>query len=251
MTIVTSVAVPAARPAALSVGIVRRPVFLRAEFAPDPKLVMAVSAEKLGNFTPAARVHSPGAVNAEDHKLIEECLSGRTDAFGELVLRYQDRLYNTLVRMVGSTDEARDVAQESFVHAFTKLDTFRGESQFYSWLFRIAYNAAVSRQRKRHKSASLDAARDAGGLEPADGRPESVPSHAMERSERQAQVRDALGELSEEYRTVLVLKEIDGLKYEEIAEIVGCPIGTVRSRIHRARAELREKLRLLLRDEIR
>jgi RNA polymerase sigma-70 factor (ECF subfamily) len=189
-------------------------------------------------------------VNAEDHKLIEECLAGRTDAFGQLVLRYQDRLYNTLVRLVGSSDEARDVAQESFVHAFTKLDTFRGESQFYSWLFRIAYNAAVSRQRKqRRPPASLDAAREAGGLEPADGHPESRPSHALERSERQAMVRSALGELSEEYRAVLVLKEIDGLKYEEIAEIVGCPIGTVRSRIHRARAELREKLRLLLRDD--
>ena len=189
------------------------------------------------------------AVNADDTQLITECLAGRTEAFGELVVRYQDRLYNTLLLMLGSADEAQDVSQDAFVHAFTKLGSFRGHAAFYSWLFRIAMNAAVSLKRKRrHTSASLDAAREQSGFEAADAHPETEPSYSLESTERQALVRQALGDLSDESRAVLVLKEMEGLKYEEIAELVGCPIGTVRSRIHRARLELREKLRILLKD---
>lgn len=185
-----------------------------------------------------------------DDQLIRQCLSGRTEAFGELVVRYQDRLYNSLTHLVGSADEAQDVAQEAFAHAFTRLGTFRGNAAFYSWLFRIALNAAVSLKRKHRRTcASIDAAREQSGDEPADTHPETQPSHALERSERQTLVRRALAELSEEYRTVLILKEMEGLKYEEIAEIVGCPVGTVRSRIHRGRLELREKLRILLKED--
>jgi RNA polymerase sigma-70 factor (ECF subfamily) len=189
-------------------------------------------------------------VNIEDQQLIRECLSGRTEAFGQLVLRYQDRLFNSLVHVVGSSHEARDVAQDAFVHAFQKLNTFRGESAFYSWLFRIAVNTAVTHKRKRrHGSVSIDATREQSGMEPADQHAGAHPSHAMELSERQAQVRAALAELPEEYSTVLVLKEMENLKYDEIAEILECPIGTVRSRIHRARAELRLKLEPLLKAE--
>ena len=191
-------------------------------------------------------------VSTEDTLLIRECLAGRTEAFDRLVVRYQDRLYNTLVKILGSADDARDVAQDAWVHAFHKLGTFRGHSAFYSWLFRIAFNAAVSERRKsRRVPASLDATRDRAGYEPPDSRADGQPSHSLEQSERQTLVRHALSQLSEEYRTVLVLKEMEDLKYEEIAEIVGCPIGTVRSRIHRARQELREKLRLLFRDEMK
>jgi RNA polymerase sigma-70 factor (ECF subfamily) len=189
-------------------------------------------------------------VSTDDQHLIQECLAGRTEAFGRLVLRYQDRLYNTLVNVLGSADDARDVAQDAFVHAFTKLGTFRGHSAFYSWLFRIAMNAAISQKRKtRRVPVSVEAAREQAGVEPSDTHLDNHPSHSLETSERQAAVRAALAELSEEYRTVLVLKEMEGLKYEEIAEIVGCPIGTVRSRIHRARYELRCKLEPWLRDQ--
>ena len=191
-------------------------------------------------------------VTPDDTQLITDCLGGRTEAFDQLVLRYQDRLYNTLVKMLRSADDARDIAQDAWVHAFHKLGTFRGNSAFYSWLFRIAFNAAVSERRKtRRTPASLDAGRERAGHEPADGRVDGEPSHSMEQVERQVLVRRALGQLSDEYRTVLVLKEIEDLKYEEIAEIVGCPIGTVRSRIHRARLELREKLRILFKDEMK
>ena len=189
-------------------------------------------------------------VSTDDQALIEQCLAGKTDAFGRLVVRYQDRLYNTLTKILGSADDARDVSQEAFVHAFQKLNTFQGNSAFYSWLFRIALNAAISEKRKRRRTRlSVDPMQREAGVEPADGHPESQPGHNLELSERQAIVRSALSKLSDEFRTVLVLKEIEGLKYEEIAEAIGCPIGTVRSRIHRARAELREKLRILLKPE--
>ena len=103
------------------------------------------------------------------------------------------------------------------------------------------------KRKRRHSTTSIEASREKAGFEPPDNRSESQPSHHLEVQERQVLVRKALAELSDDYRTVLVLKEMEDRKYEEIAEIVGCPIGTVRSRIHRARQELREKLKVLLR----
>jgi RNA polymerase sigma-70 factor (ECF subfamily) len=190
-------------------------------------------------------------VNTNDLALIRRCRTGDAEAFGDLVLRYQDRLYGTLVHILGSLEDARDTAQDAFVLAFQKLDSFRGDSAFYSWLFRIAYNAAMTRRRKdRHSNhASLEAAREQHGTEPQDERPSTDPGYAIQSEERQQLVRRALDELAEEYRVVLVLKEMDGLRYDEIAEIVNCPIGTVRSRIHRARQELREKLSRAMKSE--
>ena len=185
----------------------------------------------------------------DDLSLIRECLDGQTEAFNTLVLRHQNRLYNTLVNVLNSSEDARDVAQDAFVQAFQKLASFRGDSAFYSWLFRIAMNAAISLERKRKPVSSIDAARDASGQEPTDQHAQSAPSSSMETAETQEMVRKALAQLSEEYRTALVLKEMEGLRYEEIADILKCPIGTVRSRIHRARSELRDTLSILLRDE--
>lgn len=190
--------------------------------------------------------------NADDQLLIEQCLAGDTQAFGELVLRYQDRLFNALLMMVSSHEDARDLAQESFVHAFRKLASFRGDSQFYTWLFRIAVNATISFRRKhaRRKTASVEAARENAGLEPVDDNPDVSPSHQLETTEQQAVVKRALAELSDDFRTALVLTEIEGLSYEEAAAICECPIGTIRSRVHRARADLKEKLRILLKQEL-
>lgn len=189
-------------------------------------------------------------MNKNDQELIDECLAGQSEAFGQLVLRYQDRLHNTLWNLTGSADDARDAAQDAFVHAFQKLDSFRGQSAFYTWLFRIAYNAAITLQRKqRRQHNSIETTREKAGIEPTDASPDAAPSHAMEVQEQTAVVRAALDSLSEEYRTALILKEMEGLKYEEIAEIVGCPVGTVRSRIHRARSDLREILRIQLKDQ--
>jgi len=188
-------------------------------------------------------------VNSEDQQDITDCLAGQTEAFGRLVDRYQTRLYNSLLSIVGSPHEAGDVMQEAFLHAFQKLNTFRGHSAFYSWLFRIAMNAMISMKRKTKRiKASVEATRESTGQEPTDPHLNSQPDHVLEVAEKQVLVRAALQELSEEYRAVLVLKEMEGMKYEEIADVLDCPIGTVRSRIHRARQELREKLRFLFPD---
>ncbi|MFV0444048.1 MAG: sigma-70 family RNA polymerase sigma factor [Planctomycetaceae bacterium] len=186
----------------------------------------------------------------DDRALIDRSLAGDTDAYGRLVARYQDRLYGTLVHLLGSAQDAYDVAQETFLLAWQNLATFRGDSAFYSWLFRIAHNAAVSfRRRDRRATRSLDRSRDLHGDEPVDPRPTTDPAAGMVTDERREIVQAALTELPEEYRTVLVLKDMDGLRYEEIAEIIGCPVGTVRSRIHRARSELRDKLVRAMKSE--
>lgn len=190
-------------------------------------------------------------VNQSDLELIRQCRAGAVEAFGVLVERHQDRLYAALVRMLGSSEDAREAAQDAFVHAYQKLDTFQGTAAFSTWLFRIAVNAAFSRKRrtKRYRT-SLDGGSGETGYDPADARIDADPSQPLEQSETQKLVREALAALPDDYRTALVLKEMDGFRYEEIAEIVGVPIGTVRSRIHRARNELRDKLRIALKGQV-
>lgn len=186
-----------------------------------------------------------------DSELITECLQGRTESFGQIVTRYQERLFGTLVTMLGSVEDARDVAQEAFVQAYQKLDSFRGQSAFYSWLFRIALNSSVDHHRRqRRPTVSIDAAREQTGAEPTDLHPETSPSFSIERTERQKLVQLALSKLSPEYRQVLILKEMEDFKYEEIATLVKIPVGTVRSRIHRGRAELKDILERLLGDQL-
>jgi len=178
-------------------------------------------------------------VSADDHRLIAECLKGRTEAFGELVRRYQDRLFNTVYRLLGHAEDARDVVQEAFVNAYQSLDTFKGDSQFFTWLYRIAMNTAISLKRKQKGTLSIDAANGEPHVEPPDASETSRPGHALERREQEHRIQKALKQLSPEHRAVLVLKDMEGQKYETIAEILQVPIGTIRSRLHRARIELR------------
>jgi len=180
----------------------------------------------------------------DDTELITETLAGCSDSFGELVQRYQNRLFNTMVHVTGAREEAEDVVQEAFVNAYLKLRSFAGNSAFYTWLYRIAFNISVSRKRRKRPEVSMDAQREAHGDEPLDLR-ESA-EQIVHRKERQAQVHAALQELSDEYRSILVLREMEGCCYETIAEMLDLPIGTVRSRIHRARAHLRDLLRGML-----
>ena len=175
-----------------------------------------------------------------DAQLVEAALAGDSAAFGALVTRYQDRLFNTLLRVVGSHEDAADAVQDAFVQAYTKLESFRGASRFYTWLYRIAMNVALSRQRRRRPTASLDYAKESVGDEPLDAA--ESPEEAVLSQERIAHVQAALADLGEEHRTILVLREIEGCAYEEIAEILELPVGTVRSRIFRARGQLKEKL---------
>ena len=186
--------------------------------------------------------------SAEDSRLIQECLRGRTEAYAELVRKYQDRLFNTVHRMVGNAEDARDLVQDAFIQAYCSLDRFHGDSAFYTWLYRIAGNAAISHKRRHRVMVSFEAGGQGSSFEPADDVLHSDPSGRMEQDDRDRQVREALDGLPSEYRAVLVMKEIEGHKYETIAQMLDCPIGTVRSRLHRARLELRERLRHLMQE---
>lgn len=180
-------------------------------------------------------------MNIDDRRLIADSLNGQSAAFGELVRRYQDRLYNAIYRVVDNPDDALDVVQEAFVSAYQSLNHFKGDSEFFTWLYRIAFNAAISQRRRKRVVLSLDwRGEDRQGPEPVDESVDVSPGASMERSEDEQMLNRAIQKLPVEYRSVLVLKEIEGRKYEEIADILDVPIGTVRSRLHRARLELRE-----------
>lgn len=186
-------------------------------------------------------------MSVDDQRLIAECLAGHTEAFGELVCRYQRRLFNTVYRLLGNAEDAHDVVQESFLNAFQSLKSFKGEALFFTWLYRIAINTAITWRRKRQALVSLKISH--GEMEVTDLVDESdssQPSFSLEQAEEERRLHRILNRLSAEHRTVLVLKDIEGQKYDAMAEILQVPVGTIRSRLHRARLELRE---LLLKEE--
>lgn len=184
---------------------------------------------------------------SDDFQLIAAIRRGETAAFETLVRKYQDRVFNVVRQVVGDHQEAEDLVQETFVQAYVKLDSFHGHSAFYTWLYRIAFNVSVSRRRRKRPLASISSARDehsGGGIEPQDRG--EAPGERLLREERAGLVQAALAALDEDFRTILVLREIEGFDYEAISEILDLPIGTVRSRLHRARSELRERLKVSL-----
>jgi RNA polymerase sigma-70 factor (ECF subfamily) len=184
----------------------------------------------------------------DDGQLITAALAGESAAFGELVTKYQDRLYNTIARATGSAEDAQDVVQEAFVQAYLKLATFQRASTFFTWICRIALNQAASRRRRKRPQESLDQARELGGVEPAGG---DLPTAALEQAERADQVQAALLCLTEEHRTILVLREIDGCDYHTIGELLNLPVGTVRSRLFRARLQMRDQLKEVMLEDSR
>jgi RNA polymerase sigma-70 factor (ECF subfamily) len=184
---------------------------------------------------------------------VEACRAGETEAFGALVLRYQERLYQVLLHLSGSPEDARDVLQDTFLRAYEKLDQFHGDSSFYTWVYRIGVNLALSGHRRRRARAMLrrEGLDPAGRIieDPADGSADADPTYPLERAERERIVEAALNELGPEHRAVVILKDFDGRRYDEIGTILNVPIGTVRSRLHRARCELRDRLQCLI-DEV-
>ena len=175
----------------------------------------------------------------DDRTLIDRALNGDSAAFGQLVRRYQDRLFTGIVHMVSCREEAEDVVQDTFVRAYEKLNAFRQDSTFYTWLYRIAVNTALYRQRQRRQEPAGEPALP--GAEPSD--PTGNPSDHLLRAERARDVRQALGQLAEEFRMVLVMRDVEGFDYQTIARILDISVGTVRSRLHRARSSMRELLR--------
>ena len=188
---------------------------------------------------PDARQTVSTAVS-DDRQLVRAACRGDREAFGFLVRRHQDRLCTSLLHICGTPDEAEDVAQEAFVQSYVKLATFAGDSAFYTWLYRIAVNMAISRRRRQREAASVEQTRERFGLEPLDNT--EPADERLLREERAVQVQQALHRLSDEHRAILVLREVEGCDYDEISRILDLPVGTVRSRLHRARLQLRDQL---------
>lgn len=184
---------------------------------------------------------------SDESQLIDQALEGDRNAFAKLVQLNQDRLFASMVQMTGSADEAEEVVQDAFIRAFLKLDTFQRNSQFFTWLYRIAFNSALTRRRRQRARVSLDHYRTEGGMEVVD--PGAGVDERLLRNERVLSVRLALQQLTEEHRSILVLREMEEHSYETIAEILGISIGTVRSRLSRARRQLKLTLEVMQRTE--
>jgi len=184
-----------------------------------------------------------------DQALVERVQKGEKQAFDVLVLKYQNKIIQLVYRYVHDPEEARDVAQEAFIKAYKAIGRFRGDSAFYTWIYRIAINTAknylVASGRRPPKS-DIDA-QDAEQYDGATGLKEyATPERLLLRDEIQGAIAKAIDELPDELRTAITLRELEGLSYEEIAQTMDCPIGTVRSRIFRARDAIDTRLKPLL-----
>ena len=187
--------------------------------------------------------------NLLDADLVKRVQSGDTDAFDILVQKYQHKVINLVGRFVSDHAECQDIAQDAFIKAYRAIDSFRGDSQFYTWLYRIAANTAknylASRARKS-PSYAVDV-EDAEHFEGESRLKEyDNPENLLLTDEIRATIFSAIEKLPDDLKSAITLREIDGLSYEEIADVMDCPIGTVRSRIFRAREAIDKKLEPLL-----
>lgn len=188
---------------------------------------------------------------SNDQELVERVKAGDKQAFNVLVEKYQHKLVKLITRYVHDQHEAMDVAQEAFIKAYRALPKFRGDSSFYTWLYRIGINTAKNHlvsQGRRPPDSDIDASdAERYGVESRLKDHES-PEAMARRDEVEAVVAGAIEELPADLRTAITLRELEGLSYEEIAQAMDCPIGTVRSRIFRAREFIENRLRPLLSD---
>jgi RNA polymerase sigma-70 factor, ECF subfamily len=188
-----------------------------------------------------------------DADLLRKARAGDRFAYGQIVRLYQDRLYNAILRIVGDREEATELTQEAFTKGLEKIETFRGEASAYTWLFRIGMNLAISqlRRSKRRRTFSLDGSSDGTGrpddqasslMNRMQQHRDAAPEAALESQERAEQVLAALGRLDAEYRAVLVMRDIEGFDYQQMADLLSLPLGTLKSRLFRARVALRDEL---------
>jgi len=196
------------------------------------------------------RVRDAAAGADPDAEAVRRARTGDEGAFEHLVLSHQRRTFNVAYRILGDHDEALDLTQEVFIQAHRSLGQFRGEARFGSWLLAIAVNQCRNRlkhwqrrARSKHDSLSAPIGEEGSDLQRELPDPGTTAAEALEGRQLEELVNEELKHVDEEYRTVLVLRELQGVAYEEIARMLEVPIGTVKSRLHRGRAELRELLR--------
>jgi len=217
--------------------------------------IAAANEPDVDTWQPARRDHEGDAERARmseaqvDELLVERVKHGDKRAFDLLINKYQHRIISLVGRYVSDPAEAMDVAQEAFIKAYRAIDRFRGDSAFYTWLYRIAINTAknwlVARKR-RPPSTDIDAA-DAEQYDIESRlKEQGTPENELLREEIKSTVFEAIAALPDDLRTAIMLRELEGMSYEDIAVTMDCPIGTVRSRIFRAREAIDEKLRPLM-----
>ena len=190
-----------------------------------------------------------GVEESTDQQLVDQVMAGNKNAFNLLVMRYQHRVAALIARFVQDPQEVEDVAQEAFIKAYRALPLFRGDSAFYTWLYRIAVNTAknylVARSRRPPaQDLEIDEVEPTGTGSAL--REIESPEGSLFTSELKAAIESALDSLPEELKTAFILREFSGLSYEDIAEVMDCPVGTVRSRIFRAREVIDRKIRELM-----
>jgi RNA polymerase sigma-70 factor (ECF subfamily) len=176
--------------------------------------------------------------------ILSQVSAGNVDAYGKIVVRYNGRLYNFIYRFVGDRETAEDIVQETFLRAFRKRKEYRAIANFSTWLFTIAGNLAKSelRRRKRWRLFSIDRAEETDtGMDLPDV--SALPDRVAESSLADVQIQQAIASLPDNYRQVILLRDVQGMSYQEISEIVDCPVGTVKSRVNRARLKLQQKLK--------
>jgi RNA polymerase sigma-70 factor, ECF subfamily len=181
--------------------------------------------------------------------LVKRAQNGSMDAFDELVGLFQVQIYNLALRMVNNSEDAADLTQEIFVKVYRSIKGFQGKSKFSTWLFMLAVNTCRSGLRKLNRISDIEAGRldqeiqtDEGSIrrEPVD--PGDSPVRILERKDLAQMVKDVIAELDDDFRAVIVLRDVQDLAYEEIAEVLECSVGTVKSRIARARTKMKDKL---------
>ena len=187
-------------------------------------------------------------METDDAALVERCRRGDMAAFEPLVGKYRQRVYRLAYNVLRNSEDAWDVAQEAFIRAYQAIGSFRGQSAFYTWLFRIAMNVAADRARQRAAQGRAFGTErvDEGDWDRALVDQGAAPDDAAARAEERERIRRALARLPEHHRTIIMLGDLEGLTYREIAEVLGIPMGTVMSRLHNARKRLRDALGPLL-----
>ncbi|MDP6958854.1 MAG: sigma-70 family RNA polymerase sigma factor [Planctomycetota bacterium] len=175
-----------------------------------------------------------------DRELVHLSQQGNQDAFNELVQRHQEKVLNSVYRFSSHWGDAQDIAQRTFLNAWKNISKFKGDSAFSTWLYRIAFNQSISfrREKGRHRAATIHAEDGEKGIDPGY---DADPAAPIEATEKERQVHQVLALLEEEDRKIIVLKDLKDLSYDEIASILEIPKGTVRSRLHRARLQVKEK----------